>query len=108
MNSIRNLIPTISKVQRRTIRCLPTHPPVLTLRRGFVVGPKVQFQRISLNMQEHCLDKPDVENFTIPGAKVFDRYFDLPLGENRFFLHRAFSRAALRLIRVDAGSIRQC
>ncbi|GAB5593890.1 hypothetical protein Unana1_08790 [Umbelopsis nana] len=30
-------------------------------------------------MQEHCLDKPDVESFTIPGAKVFDRYFDLPL-----------------------------
>ncbi|CAO3597698.1 unnamed protein product [Absidia cylindrospora] len=27
----------------------------------------------------HCLDDSNVENFLIPGAKVFDRYFDCPL-----------------------------
>jgi hypothetical protein len=35
-------------------------------------------------MQEHYLDRTDVESFTVPGAKVFDRYFDLPLGKLTF------------------------
>jgi hypothetical protein len=57
-------------------------PSVLTSRRGFLASSNVHFQPIPHNMQEHCLDNPDVESFTIPGAKVFDRYFDLPIGEN--------------------------
>ncbi|KAM3579246.1 hypothetical protein VKS41_008467 [Umbelopsis sp. WA50703] len=30
-------------------------------------------------MQVNYLDKADVESFTLPGAKVFEHYFDLPL-----------------------------
>lgn len=30
----------------------------------------------------HPLDDPTVESFFIPGAKVFDRYFECPLGNN--------------------------
>jgi hypothetical protein len=29
----------------------------------------------------HPLDDSSVESFFIPGAKVFDRYFDCPLGK---------------------------
>jgi hypothetical protein len=32
----------------------------------------------------HPLDNPSIESFTIPGAKVFDRYFDCPLGKNEY------------------------
>ncbi|KAI8340332.1 Alpha/Beta hydrolase protein [Chlamydoabsidia padenii] len=34
---------------------------------------------MQLNMGLHCLDNPATESFVIPGAKVFDRYFDCPL-----------------------------
>lgn len=30
--------------------------------------------------ESHCLDDPSVESYCIPGAKVFDRYFECPLG----------------------------
>src|ERR1700722_12635351 len=54
-------------------------PSVFTPRLNFWLR-SCQFRTVASNMQEHYLDKQDVESFTIPGAKVFDRYFDLPLG----------------------------
>ncbi|KAJ2956086.1 hypothetical protein NQZ79_g8009 [Umbelopsis isabellina] len=33
-------------------------------------------------MQVNYLDKADVESFTLPGAKVYEHYFDLPLVHN--------------------------
>lgn len=34
------------------------------------------------NNSMHSLDDSTVESFFIPGAKVFERYFDCPLGKN--------------------------
>ncbi|KAI8098772.1 Alpha/Beta hydrolase protein [Halteromyces radiatus] len=34
---------------------------------------------MQLKLEPHCLDDPTTESFVIPGAKVFDRYFDCPL-----------------------------
>jgi hypothetical protein len=74
--------PLVPIISRLSIQFGPTQRKVqefaLTSRRGFWVGSKVQ---LSPKMQEHHLDKSDVESFTVPGAKVFDRYFDLPLGK---------------------------
>jgi hypothetical protein len=79
MNRISYALPVISRLP------IKFGPPqriklefALTATRGFLVGSKV---RLSPKMQEHYLDKPDVESFTVPGAKVFDRYFNLPLGK---------------------------
>ncbi|KAI9285737.1 Alpha/Beta hydrolase protein [Umbelopsis sp. AD052] len=67
-------------ISRLPIHFRPTQRKVqeftFTSRRGFWVGSKVQ---LSPKMQEHHLDRSDVESFTVPGARVFDRYFDLPL-----------------------------
>ncbi|KAH8555118.1 Alpha/Beta hydrolase protein [Umbelopsis sp. PMI_123] len=80
MNRISYALPVISRLP------IKFGPPqriklefALTPTRGFLVGSKV---RLSPKMQEHYLDKPDVESFTVPGAKVFDRYFNLPLAYN--------------------------
>lgn len=72
----------VSSISRLSICFRPTQRTVQefasTSRRGFWVESKVQ---LSPRMQEHYLDRAEVESFTVPGAKVFDRYFDLPLGK---------------------------
>ncbi|KAL0081617.1 Alpha/Beta hydrolase protein [Phycomyces blakesleeanus] len=54
-------------------------PPVVT---PSPVSSPVQESSIIPTMQDkqmHPLDNPSVESYFIPGAKVFDRYFDCPL-----------------------------
>jgi hypothetical protein len=42
------------------------------------------------NKMVHPLDDSSVESFFIPGAKVFDRYFDCPLGKYMHIMLRVF------------------
>ena len=47
----------------------------------FAYSSTFTFAKRFYTTRMHPLDDTSVESFLIPGAKVFERYFDVPLGK---------------------------
>lgn len=60
-------------------RYLPTE--VENFSRRYSGLQQRSFSSMRITTGPSCLDDPDVESFTIPGARVYERFFDCPLGE---------------------------
>lgn len=63
-------------VSRRCVRLSGDRNVLTKLPTNFVIRRSL----ITSTYKMHALDDPSVESYFIPGAKVFDRFFNCPLG----------------------------
>lgn len=71
------MLTLFQRVSRHYARLGGDHKVLTKLPPNFVVRRSL----LKSHYKMHSLDDPSVESFFIPGAKVFDRYFNCPLGK---------------------------